>query len=145
MVRKVYLASRDKRRQIAMDAQWCTECKDYTLNRSGLKGLRGKYCMTSGCSLSRESQDVLKDEELMLLHYDPDWGLPALQTVRDFAPSYSSTINWAFHLEGHLRSQRMSRILSISEVHKVVEYSWRVVIRAVFQVWKPDLPSELLS
>ena len=84
--------------------------------------------MTSGCSLSRESQDVLKDEELMLLHYDPDWGLPALQTVRDFAPSYSSTINWAFHLEGHLRSQRMSRILSISEVHKVVEYSWRVVI-----------------
>ena len=143
MVRTYY--QRTKHRQSVMDAHWCTECKNYTLNRSGEKGLRGKYCMTSGCLLSRESQNMLKDEELMLLHYDWDWGLPALHTLRDLAPNYPSTINWAFHLEGHLRSQRMSRILSISEVHNVVEYFWRVVIRAVFQVWKPDLPDEFLS
>ena len=143
MVRTYY--QKTKHRLSVMDARWCTECKNYTLNTSGEKGLRGKYCMTSGCSLSRESQDMLKDEELMLLHYDCDWGLPALHTLRNLAPSYSSTINWAFHLEGHLRSRRMSRILSISEVHNVVEYSWRVVIRAVFKVWKPDLPVELLS
>ena len=143
MVRTYY--QRTKHRQSVMDAHWCTECKNYTLNRSGEKGLRGKYCMTSGCLLSRESQNMLKDEELMLLHYDWDWGLPALHTLRDLAPNYPSIINWAFHLEGHLRSQRMSRILSISEVHNVVGYFWRVVIRAVFQVWKPDLPDEFLS
>lgn len=142
MVRTNY--QRIKQHQIVMNAHWCTECKDYTLNKSGQKGPRGKYCMTSGCLLSRTSQDMLKDEELMLLHFDCDWGLPALHTLRNLAPSYSSTINWAFHLEGHLRSQRMSMILSTSEVHKVVEYSWRVVIRAVFQVWKPDLPTEFL-
>ena len=150
MVRTYY--QKTKHRLSVMDARWCTECKNYTLNTSGEKGLRGKYCMTSGCSLSRESQDMLKDEELMLLHYDWDWGLPALHTLRidhqlSISPTinWASTINWAFHLEGHLRSRRMSRILSISEVHNVVEYSWRVVIRAVFKVWKPDLPVELLS